>query len=651
MWGQHGLSRLVILVCLAAIATGLSDRPSYAQAVEPPPAQEELIDPYPLRPPATASPRETLQSFLTHGRETIRRYRADWSARSVERAKSRALRCLDLTQIAPATREDEGTERAVLLLALLDRIELPAMEDIPDLADVEATGLTRWTIPNTEITIARTQEGPYAGEFQFDAQTVRELPRFYEQARHLPNRSGALVGIYEDLIYLPGPWLPLDLTNSLPAFAYVVIHHQTVWQWLAGLVTLGLSATAIVFVYRRGLRFDRRFGDRVRRRHLGRLMAMSFAMGTIYLVSRFIDDGINFTGTPLFVLSLMLGVLLAVAIGWFILLILNAIGETIIRMRALGPGNIDAQLVRIVTRLLAVVALIYLAIHLAEFYGVPAAPLLASLGVGGLAIALAVRPTLENVIGGFILFADKPVRVGEFCRFGDKMGTIEQIGLRSTRIRGLDRTIITVPNADFAQLEIINFSERDQMMMRTTLGLRYETTPDQLRYVLAKLRELFIAHPMVSPEPARARFIGFGDFSLNIEVYVHVITREYNEYLAIAEDLNFRIMDIIAKSGTGFAFPSQTAYMARDTGLDAERARAIEDEVQAWRDEDALPFPWPDADRVQALDGTLDFPPEGSTHYRDRSGSGASGPESEDAPESKARRRWGILRPSPAGKP
>lgn len=88
-----------------------------------------------------------------------------------------------------------------------------------------------------------------------------------------------------------------------------------------------------------------------------------------------------------------------------------------------------------------------------------------------------VRPTLENIVGGFILFADKPVRVGEFCLFGDKMGTVEEIGLRSTRIRALDRTVITVPNADFAQHQIINFTRRDQMLMQTTLGLRYETTP------------------------------------------------------------------------------------------------------------------------------------------------------------------------------
>ena len=651
MWGQFGLARLVALLCAAAIAVGASGGISFAQQDEPVLSPGELVDPYPLRPPGTASPRETLQSFLTHGREAVRRYRASGSGVAVDRSKARALRCLDLTQIAPAARDDVGTERTVLLLELLDRLELPPAEEIPGVEEVEEAGLTRWTIPNTEITISRTPEGPYAGEFQFDALTVNQLPTFYERAKHLPNRSGALVGIYEDLIYLPGPWLPLELTTNLPELAYVVVNDQTVWQWVAGLATLALSAVAIVLVYRWGVRLDSRFGTRSIRRHLGRLVAMTFAIATIYLVSRFIDEGINFTGRPLFILNVVLGVLLSIAIGWLILLVLNAIGEAIIRMRALGPGNINAQLVRIVTRLLGAIALLYLAIHLAEFYGVPAAPLIASLGVGGLAIALAVRPTLENVIGGFILFADKPVRVGEFCRFGDKMGTIEQIGLRSTRIRGLDRTIITVPNADFAQLEIINFSERDQMMMRTTLGLRYETTPDQLRYVLAKLRELFIAHPRVSPDPARARFIGFGDFSLNIEIYVHVITREYNEYLAIAEDLNFRIMDIVAESGTGFAFPSQTAYLTRDTGLDSERAQAIEDEVQAWRGEDALPFPWPDADRAQALDGTLDYPPMGSTHYRQTRDDGqpAEG-DADSPPESKARRRWGIMRPSPAGK-
>lgn len=175
------------------------------------------------------------------------------------------------------------------------------------------------------------------------------------------------------------------------------------------------------------------------------------------------------------------------------------------------------------------------------------------------------------------------------------------------------------------------------MLMRATLGLRYETTPDQLRYVLTRLRELFVAHPRVSPDPARARFVGFGEFSLNIEVFVYVLSEDYNEFLAIAEDLNLRIMDIVAESGTGFAFPSQTAYLARDHGLNAERARAAEAEVQGWRADGALPFPGLDPGRIAALDGSLDFPPPGSAQ-----GSRPATPaEADAAPKPTRGRRWG----------
>jgi MscS family membrane protein len=247
---------------------------------------------------------------------------------------------------------------------------------------------------------------------------------------------------------------------------------------------------------------------------------------------------------------------------------------------------------------------------------VPVAPLIASLGVGGLAIALPVRPTLENILGGFTLFADTPVRVGDFCLYSDKLGTVEEIGLRSTRIRSVERTVVTVPNAEFSQMQLENFTRRDRMLLKTRLRLRYETTPEQLRYVLAKLRELLIAHPMVSPDPARVRFVGFGDYSLDVELFAYVLSADYNAYLGILEDLNLRIMDIVEEAGTGFAFPSQTTYLTRDKALDAERVKAAEEQVADWRNDEALPFPEPDPRRRQELAGTLDFPPKGSASLR-----------------------------------
>jgi MscS family membrane protein len=622
-------SRSLVLIWVVAMALG--------GAAERTLAQEDALNAYPLRPPNTSSPRATLQSFQTNAITAIRQWQEGDIGTDFQHARANARRCLDLSELPPAVRSDQGGTSVLFLMELLGRVELPPLGEVPVLAEVEATGLTSWTIPDTEVTIARTEEGPYAGQFQFSALTVAQLPTFYRRARHLPYKPGALAHVYEDVTYAPGPLLPREWTTDLPRFAYDVLLGQTIWQWLAAGVSMLLAAAAIVLVYLLGHRVDHIRRAVGVRRHLGRIIATIAATQLIYATYRFIDDGINLSGTPLLVLQVTTAVIEAGAFGWLILLVLKAIGEAIIRHRATRADAVEAQLIRIVVRLLAIVGLIYLALYLADSFGIPAAPLIASLGVGGLAIALAVRPTLENIVGGFILFADKPVRVGEFCLFGDKMGTIEEIGLRSTRIRALDRTVITVPNADFAQLEIVNFTRRDRMLMQATLGLRYETTPDQLRYVLTKLRELFVAHPKVAPEPARARFTGFGECSLNVEIFLYVLSKDFNEFLGIAEDLNLRIMAIVAEAGTGFAFPSQTAYLARDHGLDAERTEAVEAEVQAWRTSGALPFPGLAPERVTTLDGSLDFPPEGSVQHHQTAQAAPVG-------EAAKRSRWGFRR-------
>lgn len=209
-----------------------------------------------------------------------------------------------------------------------------------------------------------------------------------------------------------------------------------------------------------------------------------------------------------------------------------------------------------------------LGIHL---YGI-----IAGLGVGGLAIALAAQPTVENLIGGLSLFADRPVRVGDFCKYGDELGTIEDIGIRSTRIRGLDRTLTTIPNGVLSKMAIVNLTQRDRMLLSLVIGLRYETTPDQLRHVLAKLRELLSAHPKVAEAPRRVRLTGFGNSSLDVEIFGYIETSDWNEFLSIREDIYLRMIDVITASGTSFAFPSQTLYLGRDPGLDPKASTAAQ---------------------------------------------------------------------------
>ena len=170
----------------------------------------------------------------------------------------------------------------------------------------------------------------------------------------------------------------------------------------------------------------------------------------------------------------------------------------------------------------------------------------------------------------------------------------------------------TIPNAEFSKMHIINLTTRSHMLLLTILGLRYETTDDQLRFVLVTLRDLLLAHPRVVENDPRVRFAGFGDFSLNVEIRVEINTSDRDEFRAIREDIYLRVMKIIKDAGTGFAFPSRTVYHTRDQGLDKVRQDDAEAQVRAWCAAQELPFPGFTADYRKQNRNTLDYPPEGS---------------------------------------
>ena len=414
--------------------------------------------------------------------------------------------------------------------------------------------------------------------YRFSAETVARLPEFYERARALPvkKRYASFDGVEERYRLRPGFAAPAFVhrtVDSLPPGWFATLGGAPRWKWFAVALVAVMALMLFVLAYRLARSLD----DGTRSTSgLAAWVHPLLAIATIALIAfvrRVVTDWIRVIGVEREVILGVLSVLAHFSAIWLLFLVAKLVADTVIRMREMGASALDAQLVRLVSKLVAVLLTLYALTSLAESLGVPVAPMLAGLGVGGLAVALAVRPTLENVVGGFVLFADAPVRVGEFCRFGDKLGTVEAIGLRSVRVRGIDRTVITIPNADFSQLELVNFSRRDSILLQATLQLVYETTPDQLRLVLGRLRELLLEHPKVSPEPARVRFIGYGESSLDVEIFAYVMTRDFNEFLAIQEHLNLRIKDLVEEAGSGFAFPSRTLYVAQSD--DPERSVAL----------------------------------------------------------------------------
>ena len=297
--------------------------------------------------------------------------------------------------------------------------------------------------------------------------------------------------------------------------------------------------------------------------------------------------------------------------------------------RAASKGHFATLSVLSLARRTAKVALIAVAVILVlSSLGVDVTAGLAALGIGGLAIALGAQKTVENFIGSLTIIADQPIRVGDVCKFGDTLGTVEDIGIRSSRIRTLERTVVTVPNSVMASASIENYTRRDRFWFHPQITLRYETTPDQMRFVLVRLREMLYAHPCVSPDPARVRFTGFGADTLNIDVFAYVLVANYDEFLEVQEDLSLRIMDLVQESGASFAFPSRTLYLGRDPKPDADATRSAEDRVRQWAEEGRLPLPRFPPERIAELRNTIHYPPD----------------------RAEALNRAGGLRPTPPGR-
>lgn len=281
-------------------------------------------------------------------------------------------------------------------------------------------------------------------------------------------------------------------------------------------------------------------------------------------------------------------------------------------------GNVSGvSVVLFLQRTAKVAIVIFGIIAILGAVGVDITTGLAALGIGGIALALGAQKTIENFVGSVTVIADQPVRVGDFCKVGDVIGTVEKIGMRSTRIRTLNRTVVTIPNGKFSSDNIENYAHRDRFLFNPKFGLRYESTPDQIRYLLVELRAVLYAHPMVLPEPSRVRFTELGADSVNLEFFAYLSVTTFDDFLEVKEDLLLRMMDVVGESGTGFAFPSQTIYFGRDSGLSKDKARNVEEKVRQWREKGELQIPKFDPDRIKEIENKTPYPPEGSKFSKD----------------------------------
>jgi len=186
-------------------------------------------------------------------------------------------------------------------------------------------------------------------------------------------------------------------------------------------------------------------------------------------------------------------------------------------------------------------------------WGYNTATLVAGLGVGGIAIALAAQQTIANVFGGVSIIGDRPVAIGEFGKFGDLIGTVEDIGMRSTRIRTLNRTVVSVPNSSFAGYNLENYSSRDKILFNPTIAVKRSTPEEQVQQLMETLRQMLTANPSVEVVPTPVRVNGLAAAALNIEIFCYVRTPDIDEFYTIQGKLYLEINRILQAANVELA--------------------------------------------------------------------------------------------------
>ena len=529
-------------------------------------------------PADTSSPRATLKSFLDamneiYGLIESRKFldRSDPQYRAIA---MRALDTLDTSDLPAFARVDRAGEAALYLKEILDRLEVPPWEDIPDQTAIEAAGgpeqLPLWRIPGMRITIALVTEGPRRHEYLFSPGTVDRLPSYFDNTRHLPYRTtGTAVspGFLRWYFAAPGNPFIARLVAQLPDWAKERRFGLTVWKWL-GLLLLSLAAIALMAT---AYRLQRRLADRSRTTSLVKycltLVFPITAMLTPLALQHFAYEILTVRGSPL---EFVRFVTTLVALGASFVIVFAAsrrLNQIIIASPNIRSQGLDAQFIRLISVALSIVVSVVLFLFGGQYLGLPVMALLASAGIGGLAVALAAQDTLKNLFGTLMIMADKPFRVGERIIVGEHDGVVEAIGLRSTRIRTrFAGHLISIPNDEMARRDIENLGRRPALFRSANIRIPLDTPRERVESAVTLIRATLENHQGMDPERVpRVFFDEFNADSFNIRMAYWYHLNEYWDFVAFNEKVNFEIIRAFEDHGIQFSPPLQVTYWATDS--------------------------------------------------------------------------------------
>jgi MscS family membrane protein len=492
----------------------------------------------PLQPADTSSPRATLQGFI----ETLndinaqilavvksylassRLYVSAQEAQEIERFTRQlelVRRTLDLSETPAALVDQLADTRVLQLKEVLDRIDLPDFASIPDAEAMAAEEFKHWTIPGTEITIARIEKGPRAGEYLFTSETVDRLPGFYQKVAHLPYKSTATAGWYDRYRYGGGglhKLIPYRWMTSLPDWSKQLVFDQPLWRWFGVVLVLLTATLAYLLVRRLADTWAKRDATSELRAQWAQLAKPLVLLVLIPVVVSMLTENLRVTGTLLEITTLTLWAVFTLSLTWAVWLGSHVVAESIVATQDINIGSIDSQLIRLGLRLVATILSITILVIGAQHLGIPAYSVIAGLGVGGIAIALAAKDSLANLLGSLLIMFEKPFRVGHWIKLGDTEGIVESIGFRSTRIRTFYNSLISIPSNTLVNSTVDNMQLRDYRRVRTKLLISYDTPADTVAAFIEAIKKLVLDNSHTHKDRYRIRLDDFSDFGVRILV-------------------------------------------------------------------------------------------------------------------------------------
>ena len=540
------------------------------------------------------SPRNTFQAFLATMDRAYNLIRDDgfnpenWP--KIERIVAQQIRMFDLRNVSPHHRQDTAIETAIFLRDALARITLPPLDQIPDedeiFARIKDGKPAIYVIPGSAVEIAYIEEGPYRHRFQFSADTVRDAEKIYLSSKAKPYVDEHIKGLYEAFYLRAGPHISDSFIRSLPAWMQQTFARITVWKWMFLIVSVILYYVLILLVH---VILKRISTDRSPISKSLILLLRPIAVIILTRILKYlIDQEFLIVGRVEELAFFMCDTIVLIATVTIIIRLGTVAAELFLKTKRLEKSqSIDQHLVRLGLRLFSITAAVVIMIEGLQEIGFTLATVLAGAGVTGLAVALAAQDALKNIFGGLMLSLDKPFALRQWIKMKGYEGVVEDIGLRSVKIRTWAGHQVTIPNEEAAKIDIENVDRRPFIRRWFNVNIPYNTPPEKIRRAIEILYEILAvpettqaesakssdrqqgkSHPNEAinrPEfPPRVYFKELNSDSLNIIVIYWYHPAVYWENLEHTNWINLQIMERFNAEGIDFALPTQTLHLAGD---------------------------------------------------------------------------------------